>query len=137
MVVRILIVDDNPSFVAAVRQFLDFLPGAEVVGNARSAEEALGSARLLAPDLALIDVEIPGMHGLELAARMHQWPRPPGTMLMSMHDVGDYAAPAAAIGVLGLASKSDFVTGMLPAIERLVEAQTPAGAIGGNTPIPG
>ena len=128
MVVRILIVDDNPTFVAAVRQFLDFLPGVEVVGNARSAEEALGSASLLAPDLALIDVEIPGMHGLDVAARMQEWARPPGTMLLSMHDIGDYVAPATAIGVLGLANKSDFVTGLLPAIEKMVETRALVGA---------
>lgn len=125
MMIRILIVDDNPTFVAAVRQFLDFLPGAEVVGNARTAEEALGSGRLLEPDLVLIDVEIPGMHGLDIAARMHAWSRPPCTMLLSIHDTSDYVAAATAIGVRGMASKSDFVTALLPAIEEMVAARMP------------
>ena len=124
MPLRILIVDDNPTFVAALRQFLDFMPGAEVVGNACSAEEALGSARLLAPDLVLIDVEIPGMHGLDVAARMKEWPQAPDTMLLCLHDITDYQEPARAIGVLGLATKSDFVSELLPAIETLIQAKT-------------
>jgi DNA-binding NarL/FixJ family response regulator len=120
MGVRILLVDDNQTFVAALRQFLDFLPGAAVVGQARCAGEALDAVVGLDPDLVLIDVEIPGMHGLELASRILARDPAPVTMLLSVHEVGAYAESARAIGVRALASKSDFVTELLPAIEDLV-----------------
>ena len=125
MPVRILIVDDNPVFVAAVRQFLDFLPGAEVVGNAANAQQALDSGQLLEPDLVLIDVAIPGMPGLALAGRMRDWARPPATMLLSVQDASAYVAPARQIGALALSCKSDFVIELLPAIEALVARSHP------------
>lgn len=120
MPVRILLVDDNLTFVSAVRQFLDFLPGVEVVGNARNAQEALDAGSLLQPDLVLLDVAMPDMNGLDVARLMGAWPRPPHIMLLAMHDSHAYAQAAASVGAVGLACKSDFVLQLLPVIEGLV-----------------
>jgi DNA-binding NarL/FixJ family response regulator len=63
--VRVLIVDDHALVRAAVRQALD-APDIEVVGEASSAEEALGMVSAARPDIVLLDLDLPGMSGLEV-----------------------------------------------------------------------
>ena len=68
--IKILLVDDNRTFVAAVRQFLGAMPGAEVIGEAYDGHEALVQARQLQPDLVLLDINMPLINGLDVARRL-------------------------------------------------------------------
>lgn len=61
---RVLLVDDHALVRSAIRQALD-APDVTVVGEARSAEEALEMAPRLRPDLVLLDIDLPGMTGIE------------------------------------------------------------------------
>jgi DNA-binding NarL/FixJ family response regulator len=61
---RVLLVDDHALVRSAIRQALD-APDIEVVGEARNAEEAIELAPLLRPDLLLLDIDLPGMTGIE------------------------------------------------------------------------
>ena len=70
MSLTILLADDNATFAAAIRQFLQMVPGAEVVGQAQTGREALVLARQLRPDLAVLDIGMPDMSGYEVARRM-------------------------------------------------------------------
>ena len=64
---RILVVDDSPAFQQAACDLLSDLPGVEVVGRASSASEVLRLADRLAPDLVVTDLEMPGLHRIDLA----------------------------------------------------------------------
>jgi DNA-binding NarL/FixJ family response regulator len=68
--VRVLTVDDRAPFLAAARAVLDATPGFRSVGEATSGPEALALAADVHPDLALVDVNMPGMDGLELCRRL-------------------------------------------------------------------
>ena len=61
---RVMLVDDHALVRSAIRQALD-APDVEVVAEARNAEEALELAPQLRPDLLLLDIDLPGMTGIE------------------------------------------------------------------------
>lgn len=120
MSIRILLVDDSLTFVGAVRQFLDMLPGADVVGESHDGSDALEKARALSPDLVLLDVTMPGMGGLEVARTLRLWPKPPAVVFLSMHEAVAYAPMAKELGALAYINKSNFVVRLLPIIKRMV-----------------
>lgn len=67
MSLRVLVVDDEPVARRRLRRLLDALPDLEVVAEAEDGTEALERVREHAPDVAFLDVRMPGMDGLELA----------------------------------------------------------------------
>lgn len=108
MTTRILLADDNATFVAAVRQFLSTLPDTEVVGVAHNGRDAMALAETLRPDLILLDIGMPEMNGLEAARRMQQWPTPPLIVFLSMHSSQAYRDAARQVGAAGFIGKADF-----------------------------
>ena len=62
--VRVLVVDDQAPFRQAARAVVSVTPGFEVVAEAESGEEAVALAHLLAPDVVLMDVHLPGINGM-------------------------------------------------------------------------
>ncbi|MBA3057414.1 MAG: response regulator transcription factor [Gammaproteobacteria bacterium] len=120
--IKILLVDDNPTFLAAVIKYLAMLPDAQVVAQAHDGHEALAQATQCQPDLVLLDIMMPGMNGLEVATVMQSWPQPPQIVFLSMHDTAAYRLAAQELGVLGFVSKTNFVLDLLPLIARLVAA---------------
>jgi DNA-binding NarL/FixJ family response regulator len=65
--IRILLVDDDASFLNSLEALLTGEPGLEIVGKAASGEEALAAAACVEPDVAVIDVLMPMMSGTECA----------------------------------------------------------------------
>ena len=70
MGVKVLTVDDHPTFRGVARDLIAATPGFESVGEAASGEEALAAVEVLAPQLVLLDVRMPGMDGIEVARRL-------------------------------------------------------------------
>ncbi|MEI8170142.1 MAG: response regulator transcription factor [Rhodoferax sp.] len=125
MTIKILLVDDNQYFLAAVKQFLDMLPGAEVVAEAHNGFDALSKAAEWEPDLILLDIAMPEMNGLEVARCLIQWPQSPRIVFLSIHDGAAYREVARELGAEGFVCKADFVADLLPIIGRLVDARNP------------
>ncbi len=73
---RALIVDDEPLVREGLRDALSSAPGVEVVGEARDGPEAVSAVRKLAPDVAFLDVEMPGLNGLEVVRALGPGERP-------------------------------------------------------------
>ena len=72
---RILIADDHPLFRHGIREFLNLAPDIQVVGEATSGEEAITQAEALQPDVILMDVNMPGVNGIEATRRiLHDYP---------------------------------------------------------------
>ncbi|HEX7067594.1 MAG TPA: response regulator transcription factor [Candidatus Limnocylindria bacterium] len=78
---RVLLVDDHALVRSAIRQALE-APDVTVVGEARSAEEALEMAPRLRPDLVLLDIDLPGMTGIEAVRELA--PRLPETRIVML-----------------------------------------------------
>jgi DNA-binding NarL/FixJ family response regulator len=79
--IRILLVEDHALVRSAIRQALD-APDVEVVGEARNAEEALELAPQLRPDMLLLDIDLPGMSGIEAVRELA--PRLPETKIVML-----------------------------------------------------
>jgi DNA-binding NarL/FixJ family response regulator len=108
MDVRVLIVDDQEPFREAARMVVEMSEGFEVVGEAANGDVAVEMAAELSPDLVLMDVQMPGVDGLEATRRITSSPDPPKVLVMSTHESGDYSGPAEAAGAMGFVPKSEF-----------------------------
>src|ERR671925_418074 len=65
--VRVLIIDDHPLFRQGIRWSLEESSDMEVVGEAENGQEAITKAERLLPDVVLVDINLPGLNGLEVA----------------------------------------------------------------------
>jgi DNA-binding NarL/FixJ family response regulator len=85
-VVRVLLVDDQPTFMRALVSVVAATSDFTVVGQAVSGEECLGLAESVGVDLVLLDVNLPGMDGVEVARRLRARTTPPAVVLLSTYD---------------------------------------------------
>ena len=85
-VVRVLLVDDQETYLRAMTSVVEETPGFEVVGRAMSGEEALEVATATLPDLVLMDVNLPGIDGLEATRRLRTRTPAPVVLLLSTYD---------------------------------------------------
>jgi DNA-binding NarL/FixJ family response regulator len=106
--VKVLIVDDQLPFREASRMVVEMTDGFDVVGEAENGEEAVEMTAGLKPDLVLMDVQMPGIDGLEATRRIMDLDHPPHVLVMSTHEGGDYDAPAVDAGAFGFIPKSQF-----------------------------
>ena len=83
--IRILLVDDHPVVRKGMRAFLDGISGLEVVGEASEGETALAQAKELLPDVVLMDVEMPGMNGLEATQQLRREFPQTRVLILSVH----------------------------------------------------
>ena len=104
---RCLIVDDSPRFLDAARGLLE-RQGIVVVGVASNSAEALQRAEELRPDVTLLDIDLGGESGLELARRLRRQagPTPAPVILISTHAEQDYAELIAASPAIGFLPKT-------------------------------
>jgi CheY-like chemotaxis protein len=120
MALRCLIIDDSSAFLAAARGLLE-RQGVTVVGVARTVAEALSQAAELRPDVVLVDIDLRGESGLELARRMHADPllAQVPVILISTHPRDDYADLIAASPAVGFLPK---ITLSADALRALLDA---------------
>src|SRR6516162_9910660 len=98
--ITLLIVDDHQLVRWGVRTFLAKQPDIVVVGEAASGDEALRLAEELAPDVALMDLVMPGMNGVEVTRRLKEIsPRTQVVVLTSYHE-DEHILPAIRAGAL-------------------------------------
>ena len=90
--VRVLIVDDQEPYRRAMAAVVDETDGFVVVGSATSGEESLTVARDLRPDLVLMDVNLPGIDGIEATRQLRSGPNAPIVLLLSTYDEDDFEA---------------------------------------------
>src|SRR3954469_12595103 len=83
---RILVVDDHPMFRAGVTGLLDSVPDTEVVATAADGEAAVKEATLTRPDVVLMDLNLPGVSGLEAIRRIARASPESVVLVLSMLD---------------------------------------------------
>jgi PAS domain S-box-containing protein len=118
--VKILIADDHEAVRRGIRAFLAAYPSWMVCGEARDGLEAVEKAKLLQPDIVLMDMSMPQMDGIA-ATRIIQKESPQTAVIMiSQNDIRLMQKEAASVGVKGYIEKSKLSQELLPALEALV-----------------
>ena len=105
---RVLIVDDQAAFRSAARLVVDLSDGFEVVGEAETGEDAVSLAAELQPDLVLMDVNLPGIDGLEATRRIVASGSDTRILVLSTYSRSEYEDAATAAGAVAFVSKDDF-----------------------------
>jgi DNA-binding NarL/FixJ family response regulator len=106
MAVRVLIVDDHEAFRRAARAVIQETDGFELAGEAADGEASVDAARNLRPDLVLMDINLPGISGIEATRRiLADFPRTT-VLLLSTRDGFELADQAAECGAAAYLPKS-------------------------------
>jgi DNA-binding NarL/FixJ family response regulator len=109
MNVRVLIVDDQEPFRLAARAVVEATDGFEVAGEVETGEAAVDTARELDPDLVLMDVNLPGIDGLEATRRiLGERGDRVVVLLLSTYEYDEYAPRAEEVGAAAYIPKSEF-----------------------------
>ena len=111
MNVRVLIVDDQEPFRMAARMVVEATDGFDVVGEAETGEDSVAMAAELAPDLVLMDVNLPGINGLDATRRILEASDGAGAvvvLLLSTYEEDEYAPRAAECGASAYIPKAVF-----------------------------
>ena len=109
MTVRVLIVDDQEPFRLAARMVVDATEGFEVVAEAESGEDSVEKARELSPDLVLMDVNLPGINGLDATRQiLADGADRVIVLLLSTYEEEEYAPRAAECGAAAYIPKAVF-----------------------------
>lgn len=106
--VSVLVVDDQAPFRSAARLVVRATRGFEVVGEARSGEEALEQVERLGPHLVLMDINMEGMGGIAATRRISDEHTGTRVILLSTYDEEDLPADARSCGALAYVHKERF-----------------------------
>jgi len=98
---RVVLADDHALVRAGFRSLLEALAGVQVVGEAADGREALRLIGELRPDLALIDIAMPGLNGLEVVGRVAKEHPRTRVIVVSMHAQDEYVRRALVAGAAG------------------------------------
>jgi DNA-binding NarL/FixJ family response regulator len=113
--IRVLIVDDHPDFRALARELLEEA-GYVVAGEAGGVSGALAAVAVQAPDVVLLDVQLPDGNGFELASQLSDDPDGPVVVLVSSREAEDYGRRVARCGARGFLSKSRLSAATLASV---------------------
>jgi anti-anti-sigma factor len=117
--ISLLLVDDQPIVRRGLRMRLMFEPDITVVGEASSGEQALELVKSLAPDIVLMDVEMPGMNGITATEAIHANSLQSAVVMMSIHDDSQTRARAEAAGAAAFVEKRGAVEVLLATIRQV------------------
>lgn len=113
MAVRVLVVDDQQTYRDAAQFVIEMSDGFELAGTAASGEESLGLTDQLTPDLVLMDINLPGIDGLEATRRIVSTHPNIEVIVFSTHSANDYASRALDAGAIGFITKADLAPDVL------------------------
>ena len=103
--IKVLIIDDNPLFRQGIRWSLEDAADIEVIGEAENGQEAIKLTERLAPDVVLVDINLPGLNGLEVARVIKRREPRIGIIVLSVYEDDDQLFQAIKVGAAAYSSK--------------------------------
>ena len=122
--VRILLADDHTLVRAGIRSLLESVPGLTVVAESGDGREALELIVKHRPDVALLDIGMPGLSGIEVARRSAQESPRTKVIILSMHADATYVRQAMRAGVAGYLLKGAAVVELPFAVQSVMRGET-------------
>ena len=121
--IRLLLVDDEPTILRGLRMRLALEPDVEVVGEAGDGVTALEQVERLAPQVVLMDVEMPGLDGIATTSELRSRSNGAAVVMLSMHDDAATVERALAAGATAFVSKQSIDGALLEAIRRAAHGE--------------
>lgn len=122
--VRVLLADDHALVRAGIRALLNAIEGVEVIAESGNGLEALQLIQELHPDIALLDITMPGLSGFEVLAETTRQSPDLRVIVLTVHDAGEYAMQALRAGAAGFLPKSAAANELQEAIEAVCLGDT-------------
>ena len=123
-VIRVLVAEDHTLVREETRDLLDRQPDIEVVGEAGDGASAVEQAVRLRPDVALFDIRLPGMNGIEATRQVHESAPLTAVLVLSAYDDDDYVARSLDAGARGYLLKTVRSADLVDAVRRVHRGET-------------
>lgn len=120
---RLLLADDHEIVRKNLREIIEFKTDCVIVCEATDGLQAVSLAKEFGPDIALVDISMPGLDGLDAARRIREESPRTKILILTMHDAGPFIAKMREAGVYGYLLKSEAPKGLPLAINSLVRDQ--------------
>jgi DNA-binding NarL/FixJ family response regulator len=104
--IRVLLADDHAVVRAGIRQFLEFAGGIEVVAECGDGNEACRQIEKQAPDVAVLDIQMPGMTGIDVIHWLREKNLPTGILVLTAYDDDPYIQAVLRAGANGYVLKT-------------------------------
>lgn len=123
--IRVLVADDDPSVRAAYAGMFEHHPEVELVGEAANGAEAVDAYSRADPDVVLMDLQMPGVSGIEAISQItHRWPGAT-VVAMTTFDTREYVVAAIRAGAAGYLLKGVAAAGMVTALRQAMAGDMP------------
>lgn len=123
--IRVLLADDQRLILDGLAAILDSERDLEVVALANDGREAVALARELEPDVAVLDIRMPTMDGIEAARELARQPRPPRVLVLTTFDLDEHVYQAMKAGASGFLLKDQPRGRLASAIREAAAGETP------------
>jgi DNA-binding NarL/FixJ family response regulator len=121
--IRVILADDHTLVRAGIRALLEKLPAVKVIGEAGDGREVLNLVRAQPPEVVLMDIAMPGLNGLEAAARMARDFPDVRIIILTMHDNEEYVMRALKVGVAGYLLKKSATAELETALHQVLRGE--------------
>jgi DNA-binding NarL/FixJ family response regulator len=121
--IRVILADDHPITRDGIRNLLERAPGIQVVGEADNGAEALRLIEELTPDVLLLDMEMPGLKGIDVARQLQEGNSPVRILALSAYDDKQYILELLASGASGYLVKEEAPEAIIEAVRGVAQGQ--------------
>jgi DNA-binding NarL/FixJ family response regulator len=121
--IRVLLADDHPVARAGIRKFLEKEEDIQVVGEASSGDEVLNLVKELSPDVLLLDMEMPGMKGVEVAREIKDSRLPVRILALSTYDNKQFILGLSSSGASGYLIKEEVPEAIIDAVRGVARGE--------------
>lgn len=122
--IRVVLADDHPVVRKGIREFLEEAGDIQVVAEAGDGDEALALIRAHRPDVAVLDIQMPGQSGIEVTRRLRAEGLPVGVLLLTAYDDDPYVMAALQAGANGYVLKTVEADDLVRDVRVIYEGQS-------------
>jgi len=122
--IRVLLVDDHTIMREGLRALLSYYEDVEIVGEARSGEEAVSRVDDLRPDVVLMDIAMPGITGIEATREIKARSPETQVLVLSQHEERQYVLPVVDAGAAGYLLKRTVGTDLIFALRAVAQGES-------------
>ena len=121
--IKVLLADDHSIVRAGLRRIVEESGEMHVVAEAANGQEAIQLVNETAPDVAVVDISMPGLDGLEVIAQLQALKPKLPILVLTMHEEGQYVVRAIQAGAMGYLTKQSAPEQLVKAIRKIYDGQ--------------